>query len=166
MSNPFGNPYEPSQPADSTTPQPYAPQSAPTPGYVQPVAPQPYLAPSSLPKPVAPKTVAIAMVILGAVTVPIAFNAITGTLFGAGLGSQPTVLLFSIVVNIGLILALRMRPGKAVQVLTTAYSALWCLTVIGALAAVPIIVLLWKQDSKDYFAAGDQWSAARASTKK
>lgn len=158
MSNPFGNPYEAEYPASQAGPG--QPELDGSHGYTLPpvAAPQPYLVASQLPRPVAPRNVAIVGGLLWALAAATALGAVmlvsnngNGFIFG-----------LSAVINVALALGLSKRPGKAMQAVTTAYAGLWCLTGIGLLVAVPMIVLLWTQDAKDYFAAGERWNAALA----
>lgn len=162
MTNPFANPYEPEPPAGQQTPEQPQITGGPT-NYAMPAAaaPQPYLAPSQVPRPVVPRDVTIVVILLGV------FAAIM--LYGAYLqyngGGAGFIFGLAAVINVALAWGLSKRPGKAVRALTTAYAGLWCLTGIGLLASVPMIVLLWRQEAKDYFAAGEHWNAARSATR-
>jgi len=158
VSNPFGNPYEAEYPASQAGPG--QPELDGSHGYIPPpplAAPQPYLAANQLPRPVAPRNVTIAvglLLVLAVFLVPPVLNQLKNDLPWALFG-------IPVIINVALALGLSKRPGKVVQALTTAYAGLWCLTGVGLLASVPMIVLLWTQEAKDYFAAGERWNTTR-----
>ncbi|PZT90136.1 MAG: hypothetical protein DI630_31430 [Gordonia sp. (in: high G+C Gram-positive bacteria)] len=162
MSNPFSNPYEPEpsagQPGPGSRPIGGGPANYATPPAA---APQPYLAPSQLDRPVAPRGVTIVVVVLCA----LAAFLVVGMLLQLRGGGSGFFFGLAAVINVALAWGLSKRPGKTVRALTTAYAGLWCLTGIGLVASVPMIVLLWQQEAKDYFAAGERWNAARSVTR-
>ena len=154
MSNPFGNPYEAEYPASQAGPG--QPELDGSHGYIPP-SPLAYLAANQLPRPVAPRNVTIVAGLLWGLS---AFM-VVGVLMLLSNNSSVFYFGLAAVINAALAWVLIKRPSKSIQALTTAYAGLWCLTGVGLLVSVPMIVLLWTQEAKDYFAAGDRWGAAR-----
>lgn len=162
MSNPFGNPYE-SQPPQGQPGQGLPPGvgGVPYPASPPMAAPQPYLTASQLPRPVAPRSVTIVAGLLWGLS---AFM-VVGVLMLLSNNSSVFYFGLAAVINAALAWVLIKRPSKSIQALTAAYAALWCLTGIGLLVSVPMLVLLLKGEAKEYFAAGDRWGAARAANR-
>ncbi len=132
--------------------------------------PQPYAtAYEGAPRPAAPPPVVWAAVLCTVV----AMVMLIGTLFNAisssssAFGSANSSVLIGVLAVLtagGAAAMLVFHPGRAAQITATVVGALWVLSCIGLIGAIPLLLLLWvPESSRGYFAACDQWRAANRS---
>lgn len=194
MTSPFTNPFDPRSNPDNAaqsthgTPsgEPVAGQPGPGQSYPPPEngfyatpqygtdytfgPPQPYTAAyEGTPRPAAPPSVVWAAVLCAVVAVVMLigtlFNTIasSSTPYGSASGSV-LIGIIGVLTAGGAAAMLTFHPGRAAQITATVVGALWVLSCIGLIGAIPLLLLLWaSESSRRYFEACDQWRAANRS---
>ncbi|MBM7367631.1 hypothetical protein [Gordonia hydrophobica] len=164
MSSPFS---PPDRPPHGVPREPQYPP-APFPGYVQ-AGRQPsypgYSNPADRPRPSTP----LPLLLVSAVFVVTGFVVlvsviVAGTTNSSNMpssGGALSVVLGVIAMAIGG--ALVLYPGNTVKIIATVWAGLWCLSIVGVVVSVPVILVLWRsRATTDHFEFCD---AQRSATK-
>lgn len=177
MTSPFPHGFDPSNPPPADAPPPQSMPVTPPSGsfHVGPQygtdytfgVPQAYSSPyQGTARPPAPSPVVWATIVFVVAAVLSLFTAIFTVMasqsgpYGMTNGSL-TLAVVGVLTSGGVAAFLAFRPGRAAQITATVLAALWIVTCVGLLTAIPALLLLWiPPSSRTYFAAVDQWRAA------
>lgn len=155
--SPFPDYFAPGQ----QPPPPMSPPMMSPPMSPYPSAAQPYFSPGQQPKPVMPSVLTAVIVVhwvLGGLTMVSAL--FSPDVSGGAAGSVVSML--AGIVSVGAGVYLYVRPGEKSRIAATVVSVGWCLSCIGLVVSVPVLLALWKsREVVTYLELSDRWRDAQ-----